>query len=458
MIKFNRHKTPREFALEILNDVEGRNEFTGHYLDHVPRDDSVIDGRDRAFISNLVQGVQRWRLRLDWIIGIYSKIPVGKLDLSILNILRLAVYQIFFLDRVPDSAAVNEAVNHTKRGYSIRHAAPFVNAVLRSICRQKSRIHYPDKNSDLLNNLSVYYSFPRWIIEKWFDEIGILPTEELLTALNEIPCINVRTNTLKTNREKLMKLLDAEGVKVKRTEFSPVGLIFENFRGRVDSLESFKKGFFQVQDQAAQITSYILAPKNGEKVLDIGAGFGGKSTHIAELMGKEGTVVSLDINLNRLINLYQNYKRLDIKNILPVLADATKPLSSVFHCKFDRVMIDAPCTGLGVISRHPDCKWNRDKDSSKKLAELQRNIIREATSILKEEGSMLYVTCTLSRDENENVVRNILKEIRMLQLENLNFYVPEWGTELIDDQGFLKILSHVHHMDGFFAALFKKKE
>ena len=270
-----KNKNPREFALDILNNFEGQKDYTHHYLDHISEKDSGIDNRDKAFISNLVQGVLRWKLRLDWIISGYSKIPLTKLDPPVLNMLRLAVYQIFFLKRVPDSAAVNEAVNQAKRKYSSRHAAPFVNAVLRNICRRGSRIPFPDKNSDILDYLSIYFSFPRWLVEKWFEEIGVSCTEELLPALNEIPSVNIRTNTLKTDREALMEFLSAEGVKVKSTGFSPVGIILEEFRGRVDKLDSFKKGLFQVQDQAAQITSYILAPEPGEKVLDVGAGLGG---------------------------------------------------------------------------------------------------------------------------------------------------------------------------------------
>ncbi|MBN2060207.1 MAG: 16S rRNA (cytosine(967)-C(5))-methyltransferase RsmB [Deltaproteobacteria bacterium] len=449
-------KRPREIVLDILNKVEEKRGFAGYYLEELSRQETDFDSRDRAFISNMVQGVQRWKLRLDWIISRYSKIPMEKIDQPILNILRIAVFQIFFMDRVPESAAVNEAVNLTKRGYSTRHAASFVNAVLRKICGQKSRVFYPDKNSDLLNNLSVYYSFPPWLIEKWFEEVGVSSTEELLSVLNEIPSVNVRTNILKTDRHTLMDLLNAEGVGVRCAEFSPVGIIFEDFRGRVDRLDSFKKGLFQVQDEAAQITSYLLAPEPGEIVLDIGAGLGGKSSHMAELMGGKGIVVSLDINFKRLISLYQNIKRLDIANILPVIADAAKNLTSVFRRKFDRVMIDAPCTGFGVISRHPDGKWNRDKHSSKRLAGLQKSIVHAAASVLKINGMMLYVTCTISRDENENVVRDILKENRSLQLENLHGHIPEWGAELIDDQGFLRILPHIHHMDGFFAALFRK--
>lgn len=449
---------PRELALDILDKIEGKPDLAVHYLDQVLRRESIIDSRDRAFISNLVQGVQRWKLRLDWMIGRYSKIPIEKLDQRVLFILRLAVYQIHFLDRVPDSAAVNEAVNQAKNKFSTRHVAPFVNAVLRKISGKGLRVSYPDKNLDQLNNLSVYYSFPPWLIEKWFEEIGVSSTEKLLSALNEIPSVNIRTNILKISRMSLIRMLDAEGVKAKGTEFSPAGIILEDFRGRVDRLDSFKKGLFQVQDQAAQVTSYLLAPEPGEKVLDIGAGLGGKSSHIGEIMGGKGTVVSLDINMSRLVSLYQNTGRLDINNILPVIADASKPLSSLFRCKFDRVMVDAPCTGFGVISRHPDCKWNRDKSSSKKMAELQKNIINEAATVLKKDGRMLYVTCTISRDENENVVREILMENRSLKFENLNNYAPEWGRDLIDDQGFLRILPHIHHMDGFFAALFTKRD
>jgi 16S rRNA (cytosine967-C5)-methyltransferase len=250
-----------------------------------------------------------------------------------------------------------------------------------------------------------------------------------------------------------LERLSEEGIRGEPTPYAPTGIILEPFRGRPDSLASFQDGLFQVQDEAAQITSHILAPEPGDTILDLCSGLGGKASHLAELMGGRGTVVSLDINHHRLINLMEAKRRLGLNPIQPIVADASRPLTPLFRVAFDTILVDAPCSGLGVLSRHPDGKWNKTPDHVLRLSEFQESVLLRAASVLREGGSLLYVTCTISRQENEGVVRRFLEKRQEFRLEHIGERLPSWGKDLVDGEGFLKTLPHVHHMDGFFAAL-----
>ena len=450
-------ETPRNLALTALNRFPGKRDFAGKVLDDIFRDQPHLDHRDRAFISHLVYGVFRWQRRLDWIIEQASNFPFKKISPPVLNILRLSLYQIFFLDKVPDSAAVNEAVKQCRASHA-PHIVSFVNGILRNLCREKDHITFPDQDTHPSLFLSVTYSYPEWLIEKWISEWGLAFTEELLAAGNHIPSLTIRTNTLKIDRPDLIKRLGREAIKGHPTPYSPEGILVEEMTGRVDESPAFREGLFQVQDEAAQMTAHLLSPQPGERILDLCAGLGGKTTHLAALMGDEGFILALDTNRPRLIDLGNSAERLGIKSIAPIEADATQTLSSLFSIKFDRIVVDAPCSGLGVLSRHPDGKWRKGPGDIRRLARLQSTIIQQTSPLLRSGGKLLYVTCTLSKEENEGVVHHYLKDHRHFVLEDLRDHVPKWGLDLIDNQGFLRTFPQKHHMDGFFAALIRKKE
>jgi 16S rRNA (cytosine967-C5)-methyltransferase len=236
-----------------------------------------------------------------------------------------------------------------------------------------------------------------------------------------------------------------------------VGVLLEDFRGRVDRLRSHREGLFQVQDEAAQIPSLLLDPGPGERVLDVCAGLGGKSGHLAERSGDRARIVSLDIRFRRLLSLLENARRLGIANVSAVAADAAEGLSRLLRCEFDRILVDAPCSGLGVVARHPDVKWNRREEDLVRLAGLQRAILAEAISLLRRGGRMLYVTCTLSKEENEDTVAAFLAGNGEAEREDLRYTAPDWAGDLIDENGFYRSFPHVHGMDGFFGAMFVKK-
>jgi 16S rRNA (cytosine967-C5)-methyltransferase len=448
---------PRDLALRALNSPNRRPGFAERYLENTFRQEPRLDGRDRAFAVHLVQGVLRWRLRLDWIIEQTVYFPFKEIEPPILNILRLALYQIFFMDRVPESAAVNEAVKQaTAKGR--RHLAGFVNGILRNIGRRKYQITFPHAENDRVRYLSVFHSYPPWIVEKWIRELGIDSAESLLAAGNRIPDLIIRKNSLKVDRPGLIKRLEKEGIIAKKTSYSPDGIRTEGLGGPVNELSAFREGLFQVQDEAAQVCSHILCPKSGDSILDVCAGLGGKTTHLAELLRGKGRIVALDINHGRLVRLSKNSDRLGISCVNPVVADAGDDTSFLFNVSFDKILVDGPCSGLGVISRHPDGKWNKREDDVKELARLQARILDNAVTMLRQGGRLLYVTCTISRDENDQVIDDFLEKNRQMALMDLKKHIPSWGHDLIDDRGFFRTFPHIHGMDGFFGALFVKKE
>lgn len=449
-------ETPRDLALRVLNDLSRKPGFSASSLDSLFRSRPPLEERDRALVSQLVQGSVRWRARLDWTVSQASDVSLRKISPAVLNLLRLALYQVLFLDRVPESAAVNEAVKQAKRKHP-PYVASFVNAVLRNVCRNKAEISFPDRGKAPVDYLSTFYSYPEWLVRKWIREWGMEVAEALLDAQNRFPALTLRANPIRISRDDLILRLSDEGLAAEPTPYSPQGVRLPDFRGRIDQNRSFKDGLFQVQDEAAQVSSLLLFPAAGETVLDLCAGYGGKTSHLAELMGNEGRVIALDMNRTRLVSLATNATRLGVKNTAAVVADASKDLASLFRAGFDRIVVDAPCSGLGVLSRHPDGKWLKKEEDIPRLAQLQKKILRNGCSMLHRGGTLLYVTCTLSKEENEEVVEACLAENKAIRVVDLRDECPHWAKNLIDDRGFLRTFPHLHHMDGFFGALLRKR-
>ena len=447
---------PRDLALAALNRADSSQGFQGRYLETSFEETPGLDERDRAFIVHLVQGVMRWQIRLDWVVKQAVRFPFKNIEPPILNILRLALYQIFFMDRVPESAAVNEAVKQV-RGVAGKRVAGFVNGILRHICREKDRISFPDPDRERDLYLSLYYSYPLWLIEKWIIELGPDAAERLLDAGNRIPQTVIRVNTLKTDRQGLLERLNEEGVTGSPSLYSPEGVTLQGLKGPVNKLEAFKEGMFQVQGEAAQIGSHLLFPRPGDSVLDLCAGLGGKSTHLAAIMKDKGFILALDRSRSRLISLVQSSIRLEADSVKPVVADASGPLSTFLRYPFDKILVDGPCSGLGVISKNPDTKLTKRAGDIQRLARLQTTILNQAVHLLRKGGRMLYLTCTISREENEGVVEGFLERNNEMALENLKSTIPKWGIDLIDDNGFFRTFPHIHGMEGFFGALFRKK-
>ncbi|MCF8130274.1 MAG: 16S rRNA (cytosine(967)-C(5))-methyltransferase RsmB [Deltaproteobacteria bacterium] len=444
----------RNLALKSLDSSAGSPGQAERRLEFYFSQNPALDDRDRAFAVHLVQGVLRWQIRLDWIISQYVRFPFKKIDPSVLNILRLALFQILFLDRIPESAAVNEAAKQARK-MGQNHVVKFVNGILRQICRNKDRLPYPKPEKDRSYYASVYFSYPLWLVKKWTSELGPEMTLHLLKAGNEIPKLTIRTNTLKTNRQDLLNRLAEEEVEGRAVPFAPEGIHLIHFKGSISRLNAFKEGLFQVQGEAAQICAHLLSPAKEDLTADMCAGLGGKSTHLAQLMGDRGRIVAADNSFTRLRGLRQNTERLGIKSIFPLAADVSGSVS-FFRSAFGKIMVDGPCSGLGVISKHPDTKLAKKEDDIKRLAMIQKSILSQSCGVLDRLGEMLYVTCTISKEENEGVVETLLRHSKDIVLQDLHHRIPPWGLELVDDNGFFKTFPHIHGMDGFFAALFRK--
>jgi 16S rRNA (cytosine967-C5)-methyltransferase len=447
---------PRNIALSVFNSCENVPGLHERTLEAAFGLNPRLDQRDRAFSMHLVQGVLRWQIKIDWMIKQSVRFPFTNIELPVLNILRLAVYQIFFMDRVPESAAVNEAVKQAGK-LRKKNLRGVVNGILRNICRKKNDMVFPDAGRDYSLHMAIIYSYPLWLVKKWKREYGAREAEKILRAGNDIPGLFIRTNTLRTDRQKLEEILQEEGMVCSSDPSSPESIEITRLKGQIHKLKSFKQGLFQVQSRPAQICSHLLSPEPGESVLDVCAGFGGKSTHMAALMEDRGFVLGMDTNRERIQGMVDSAGRLGIGSISPIVADANQNILRLLKKPFDKILVDAPCSGLGVISRHPDIKLVKTGKDIGRLADLQQAMLNRAVALLKSEGRLLYVTCTISKEENEGNVERFLKKNPSIALVDFRKCAPEWVLNMVDTNGFFRTLPHVHGMEGFFGALFMKK-
>lgn len=436
---------PREKALEILTQVE-EGAFADGLLDQARRN---FGPRDNAFILELVYGTLRQRAHLDWIINQFSAQPLSKTDTWTRNILRIGAYQMLFLDKVPVSAAVNTASELAKR-----HGKKpgYVNGLLRNLDRKRSSIAEPDLR-DPVKKLSILYSHPEWLVGRWVKRFGAEKTEIFLRANNNPAPLVIRTNRLKTTREELEASLENDGAVVRKTKHSPAGLAIASSPG-LHNLNAYQKGWFLVQDEAAQLIGSMLDPRPGESVLDACAAPGGKATHLAELMDNLGTVVALESEEARIGKINDNSERLGITIIKPVLGDATQYTEGLF----DKILIDAPCSGLGVLRRHPDGRWTKKEASILGKQAVQLKILENCSRLLKPGGAMVYATCTTEPEENEVVIMAFLsKSGNTFMIDDPRPYLPEPARSLVKAQNFFKTFPLEPDMDGFFGVRLLKK-
>jgi len=407
---------------------------------------------DYAFITEAVYGTLRWRGRIDWIIGRVSKMKPGRLERFVLNLLRLGLYQILFMDRVPVSAAVNESVEMAKasgRG----ETAGFVNAVLRGVSDGKVEVEMP--HSDDPPSAAVEHSHPLWLVERWVQELGIDETIELCRANNRIPPLSLRTNTLKTSRAKLLAEIKREIPRAFAARFSPEGILIDP-PVPLSRIPRFREGWFQVQDESSQLVGHIMDPKPGERVLDACAAPGGKTTHLAQLMGNRGRIYAADISTRRLSLVKENCHRLGVRIVTALRSNLTKPLVFRSEGGYDRILVDPPCSGLGTLWRNPDIKWKRKEEEISTFRGIQRDILHHVAPLVRKGGSLVYGTCTLTREENEEVVAEFIAGHPGFEVEDLSSNIPQGLKPLTAGDGFFRSFTHRHGMDGFFAARLKR--
>lgn len=414
----------REIAMKVIYSVEFENAYSNMALKKALAN-TELSKQDRALVTTLAYGVLDKKITLDYVIGCFSRLKIKKISKFILIILRMGIYQLMFMDKIPVSAAVNESVRLARR-YGHGASAGFVNGVLRNV--SKAEIVYPTEKKEYL---SIKYSFPIWLCEKWINDFGFEFTEKLLDAFSKEPKLNIRPNTLKTSAKELAQSLNKAGVSA---EIEEDYIVAEGFD--IASDELYRNGFYTIQDAAAMQTAKILAPNEGETVIDMCAAPGGKTTHLAEIMNNKGRIYAFDVHEHKIELIRKNAERLGITIIEAKLGDGCKKMTKYIQTA-DKVLCDVPCSGLGIIRRKPEIKWNREKDSD--LPEIQRKILDNGADYLKIGGEIVYSTCTIEKEENEAVTGGFLAD-------NDNF-------EKVYEKTFYP---HTDNTDGFYICKMKR--
>ncbi|MBU1170688.1 MAG: 16S rRNA (cytosine(967)-C(5))-methyltransferase RsmB [Proteobacteria bacterium] len=445
----------RESALNILNTLDKKNLTLDMVMNDFTEGKIQLDKRDMSLVNALVYGVIRWRGHIDYIIAHFSKTPLEKIKPEILNTLRLGVFQLKFLSRIPESAAVNTSVDLAKKNGPV-WVVKFVNGVLRNIARNLDSVPFPNGDENLTLSISLGKSFPTWLIQKWLNRFGEEETLQLCDHINSIPEITIRTNTLKTDKTALFESLDPHVKDLMFSEFATDGLSFTHPDQAIFLLPPFKDGWFQVQDEAAQLVSQILCPCPGERVLDACAGLGGKTGHLAQLMGNRGEIIALDHDGKKLARLNLDMKRLGISIVKTQIIDLEKPFDSEKLGYFDRILVDAPCSGMGVIRRNPDSKWSLTKKNLNRYKKRQVRFLSALSEQLKPSGVMVYAVCSFEPEENEAVIDSFLHQHPDFMIIHDNDNLPSRIAVLKNSKGCFVSLPHIHHMDGFFMVRLKR--
>jgi 16S rRNA (cytosine967-C5)-methyltransferase len=437
----------RRAAFDILRRVEAEGAYASALVSALPQ--SSLSREDRALAQEIALGVLRWQRSLDYFIERYSRRPVKRLDLSVLISLRMGLYQLRHLTRIPPSAAVNESVNLVKIARAAS-AAGMVNAVLRNAARHIEEAPGAAID-DAAERASVEVSHPRWMLERWATWMGETESLALALANNEPPLGTFRVNTLRaTVDEALARLLD-EGLTARPSEYVPGAFVVESGPASATT-QAVERGLIYLQDEASQLVSLLLEPRNDERILDLCAAPGSKSSHLAALTEEKAWIVACDIHPHRLATLAATCHRLGIGSVDAVALDATSEMPVLESAqKFDRVLIDAPCSGTGTLRRNPEIKWRLAPDDIQRLSDVQSSLLERGASMLASGGRLVYSTCSIEREENEGVIRRFIEggaPFRLLE--------PKAHTNLITGDGFVRTFPHKHGTDGFFAAVLEK--
>jgi 16S rRNA (cytosine967-C5)-methyltransferase len=438
----------RRAAARILERVEAAGAFADHALD-AEIDRAALSARDAGLATEIVLGVLRWRRLLDALLAPHSRRRLDRLDPRVLILLRLTAYQVVFLQRVPAWAAVDDAV--TLAGVRAKPGVPdFVNAVLRALARRGARERRPDLPADPVDALAVRCSFPTWLATRWVERYGAAEAEQLMLSMNARPPLTVRVNLARTTREAARRrLLEEEGLSSAPTPYAPEGLVVA--RGaRPGAWAAFRSGDVIPQDEASMLVSRLLEPQPGETVADVCAAPGTKTTHLATLMADAGRVIAFDSHSGRLALVVESAARLGLRTV-ETRAGEVEDLAPGLAGGCDRVLVDAPCSNLGVLRRNPEVKWRRTPDDLARAGARQLRILGAAAAMVRPGGRLVYATCSLEPEENDEVVRAFLTAH------------PEFATDHpletpieLDGAGTLRCLPHRHGTDGFTAIRFRR--
>lgn len=443
----------REMILEILLQIEEEGEHSHIAIRNALSKYQFLPKQERAFITRVCEGTLEYRILIDYIIDSFSKITVDKMKPPIREILRSAVYQMKFMDSVPDSAVCNEAVKLAqKKGFY--NLKPFVNGVLRSIARQMGELEYPSKEENLLRYLSVKYSMPEQLVLRWLNDYGEETTEKMLEDFLKEKPVTVRCRTYLNSKEKICQSLMEQGVKVEPAPYLPYALTISGFN-HILTLDAFLEGKIQVQDVSSMLVAEVADPKKGDYVIDLCAAPGGKSLHMGDKMEGYGTVDARDVSQYKVDLIEENIQRTESINVQAKVMDATIfDLDS--ECKADIVLADVPCSGYGVIGKKPEIKYRATPQKQEEIVILQRTILDRAAEYVKPRGVLVYSTCTIAKEENEENMMWFMNN-HPFKLESLDPYLPEELHSETTALGYLQLLPGVHKTDGFFIAKFRRK-
>ncbi len=444
-------ETPRALAVQILNRVDEEQAFAEPLLDAVLSSGRPESDADRGLLTFLVYGTLRMRGFLDFLIDRFYKGKPGAMQTGIRNILRVALFQARFAEKIPVYAAVDEAVNTTKKIFPGREK--LVNAVLRNALRGMADVEFPGLEADPAAHIAFAHSHPRWLVERWIGCFGIEQTLALCKADNEIPPLTLRVNRLKAERQEVLERLAHAGHDVRPTVYSPEGIILAKPPVALREMPEMTGGLLYVQDEASQLISRLLSPVRGERVLDLCAGAGGKTAHLAALMQNEGEIVAADIQESKLKSLEATSRRMGL-DVRTAAVDATDATRMAALGPFDRVLVDAPCSGLGTLRRNPEIRWHLTGQKLGEFPPLQKRILGNAAACVKRGGALLYSTCSVMPEENDGVVESFL--------EGHPDFAParpaaDFPADVIDAKGFLRTFPHRHGTDGFFGALLLRR-
>jgi 16S rRNA (cytosine967-C5)-methyltransferase len=437
----------RALAARVLERVDADAAWADVALE-VEASRRRVSPRDAALATELVYGTLRWQRYLDWILGPHSRRSIDRLDPRVRVLLRMTAYQSVFLERVPVFAAVNDAVTLARGG--ARGSAEYVNAVLRAFTRRGAREREPAPPRDPVEALAVRCAFPTWLAQRWVARWGATEAEALMRALNERPPLTVRANTLRVTREALAeRLLAEDGVRSEPTRYAPEGLVTER-GGAPGAWRTFGEGVCVVQDEASMLVSRLVQPVAGETIIDACAAPGTKTTHLAQLMGDRGRIVALDPQPGRLARVTEAAARLGVTSV-QTIEGTVQELVGSYGPRADAVLVDAPCSNLGVLRRNPEVKWRRAPGDVAAAAAKQREILAAAATLLKPGARLVYATCSTEPEENEAVVADFLARRPDFVVDApADFPLP------LDADGFLRTLPQRHGTDGFTAVRLRR--
>lgn len=446
---------PREVAAEALLEIMKEEAYNNIVLKRILRRNGAMSTQDKAFVTEIVNGTLRNIIYIDYIINKISNVKTEKMKPWVASVLRTGVYQLKFMDKTPNSAVCNESVKLVKeKGFG--SLSGFVNGVLRNVIRKEKEIALPKEIERPDEYLSVLYSYPLWILRMWLSVYSYEFVKELCIKNNTSPDVTIVCNSLKISKQALKENMEKNGVVVKDGFYYKNALHISR-TSDITSLDLFKLGLFHVQDESSMLAVQVLDPKPGEKILDLCAAPGGKSILAAEIMKNKGEIIARDIYEHKLSLMEETAQRLDITIIKTQQKDATI-LDEESKNYFDRVLVDAPCSGLGLIRKKPDIKLRKSRMEIDVLCQIQKKILHSAAEYVKIGGIVVYSTCTICKKENEKNVEWFLEQHENFKLEDSSTYLPsvKRGTE--KETGGIQLFPHIHNTDGFFIARFKREE